>query len=180
MPEWERMFFAKRRLQTTKWKNTKINFKTTGGVPSQIWTFPRVKPCFAFLANPFSVNVVGCPVQQPFVTHLTAAEIKLAEMQKIWLLRNFNQCHSAVNFWQQVPKSRGVTRLGSARGKKQAWRPHVWTWGLSEADAVSWIKYLWYCWDLAASPAVIRHPHSDSAPCELHPLCPPRYYPARE
>jgi len=34
--------------------------------------------------NPFSVNVVdyGCPVHQPFVTHLTAADIKLAEMQK--------------------------------------------------------------------------------------------------
>ena len=78
------MLIAKRRLQTTKWKNTKINFKTTGGVPSQIWAFPRVKPCFAFLVNPFSVNVVdyGCPVHQPFVTHLTAADIKLAEMQK--------------------------------------------------------------------------------------------------
>jgi len=30
------------------------------------------------------LNVVGdcCPVHQPFVTHLTAAVIKLAEMQK--------------------------------------------------------------------------------------------------
>jgi len=26
-----------------------------------------------------------CPVHQPFVTNLTAAEIKLTEMQKIWL-----------------------------------------------------------------------------------------------
>ena len=29
-------FFAKRQLQTTKWKNTKINFRTTGEIPSQI------------------------------------------------------------------------------------------------------------------------------------------------
>jgi len=36
MSEWERMFFAKRQLQTTKSKHTKINCKTTGGVQSQI------------------------------------------------------------------------------------------------------------------------------------------------
>jgi len=35
MLESERMFFAKRQLQTTKWKNAKINCKTSG-VPSQI------------------------------------------------------------------------------------------------------------------------------------------------
>jgi len=28
--------FSWRQLQTTKWKNTEINFRTTGGVPSQI------------------------------------------------------------------------------------------------------------------------------------------------
>jgi len=41
-------------------------------------------PCFAFLVNPFNVKVVGdgCPVHQPFVTNLTVAEIKLAEMQE--------------------------------------------------------------------------------------------------
>jgi len=35
--------FAKRQLQTTKWKNTKINFKIAGEVLNQIWPFPRVK-----------------------------------------------------------------------------------------------------------------------------------------
>jgi len=39
MAEWEWMLFAKRQLQTTKWENSKINFKTTGDVPSQIWPF---------------------------------------------------------------------------------------------------------------------------------------------
>ena len=33
MSEGERMFPAKRQLQTTKWKNKKIKCKTTGGVP---------------------------------------------------------------------------------------------------------------------------------------------------
>jgi len=32
-------------LQTVKWKNTKIYFKTIGGVPSQIWSFARITPC---------------------------------------------------------------------------------------------------------------------------------------
>jgi len=43
MSERERIFFAKMQLQTTKWKNTEINCKTTGGVPNQIWPLPRVK-----------------------------------------------------------------------------------------------------------------------------------------
>jgi len=89
--------------------------------------FQELKPCFAFFVNPFSVNVVydGCPVHQPLVTRLTAAEIKLAEMQKNLALKCFNQCHSTVNFWQQVPQMKGVTRLCGARGKKQVWHLHV-------------------------------------------------------
>jgi len=46
-----KMFFAKRSLPTTKWKNTKISCKTTGGVPSQIDHFQELKLCFAFLVN---------------------------------------------------------------------------------------------------------------------------------
>jgi len=54
---------------------------------------------FCVPVNPFSINVVGdaCPVHQPFVTHLTAAVMKLAGMQKNLALKN-SQCHSAVNF----------------------------------------------------------------------------------
>jgi len=46
--------------------------------------FQELNACFAFLVNSFNVNVVGdgCPVHQPFVTHLIAAEIKLAETQE--------------------------------------------------------------------------------------------------
>jgi len=78
------MLFVKRQLETTKWKKTEMNFRTNGGVPSQICPFPRVKTMFCVPVNPFNVNVVSdsCPVHQPFVTHLTAAVIKLADMQK--------------------------------------------------------------------------------------------------
>jgi len=65
-------------MNATKWKNTKINWSTTGGAPSQIWPFPRVKPCFAFLIDPFIINVVSnsYPGRQPFVTNLCAVETK--------------------------------------------------------------------------------------------------------
>jgi len=62
---------------------------------------PWLKP----LVTPLVVGD-GCPVHQPFVTNLTAAEIKLAKMQKNLALKSFSQCHSTVNFWQQVPESK--------------------------------------------------------------------------
>ena len=78
----------------------------------------------------------------------------------------------------------GVARLDGARGKKQVWRPHVRTWGLSEEDIQYWRKYLWHCWDFSASPVVIRFPpqlFGNSTvirrPGSCFPL-PPRYVPA--
>ena len=67
---------------------------------------------------------------------------------------------------------RGVTRYDGPRGKKQIWRHHVRTWGLSEANVLHWRKYLWHCWYFSGPPAVIRRPHSDSAPWELCSPCP--------
>jgi len=51
-------------------------------------------------ANPFNVNVVcdGCPVHQPFVTHLTAAVIKLAEMQKNLALKKLKSMLLCMQF----------------------------------------------------------------------------------
>jgi len=40
--------------------------------------------------------------------------------------------------------TRGVTRLDGARGKKQVWRLHIRTWGLSEANVLYWRKCLWH------------------------------------
>jgi len=81
------MLFAKRQLQTTNWKSTKINCNTTGGAPSQVGHFQELEPCFAFLVNPFIVNVVsyGFPVRQTFVTNLSAVETNLTVSKKIFL-----------------------------------------------------------------------------------------------
>ena len=72
----------------------------------------------------------------------------LAEKRK-WILR------TALDY-----TLRCVTRLDAARGMKQVWRPHVRTWGLSEANVLYWKKYLWQwsCWDFSAPLAVIRPP----------------------
>jgi len=72
---------------------------------------------------------------------------------------------NAEKFWITT---RRVTRLDGARGKKQAWHPYDRTWGLSEANVLHWSSY-----DIVRTfrrPAVIRRPHSDSAPGELCPL----------
>jgi len=53
------MLFAKGQLQTTTWKNTKINCMNTGEFPTRYDYFQEVKPCLAFFVNPFNVNVVG-------------------------------------------------------------------------------------------------------------------------
>ena len=49
--------------------------------------------------------------------------------------------------------ARGITRLDGARGKKQAWRPCVQTWGLPEANVLHWSS----C-DIVRT---FRRPHSD-------------------
>ena len=62
------------------------------------------KPCFTFLVNPFDIDVIndGCLVHQPFVTDVSAAEMDLTGLQEDLALKNFNKCHSTVEFWQQV------------------------------------------------------------------------------
>ena len=52
---------------------------------------------------------------------------------------------------------KGVTRLDGARGKKQVWRPHVWTWALSEANVLYWRKYLWQ-WNFLVPPSHLASP----------------------
>ena len=59
------------------------------------------------------------------------------------------------------------------RGKKQVWRPHLRTWGLSEANVLHWSTVLVTLLGLFGDPAVIWRPHSDSTPGQL---CPSRRY----
>jgi len=61
---------------------------------------------------------------------------------------------------------RGVTRLDGAWVKKQVWRPHVRTWGLSEANVLFWKKCFSHCCDYLATS-------SDSVPGEFCPLASP-------
>ena len=97
----------------------------------------------------------------------------------MWMER---QTSRALRQMLKSTEPRGVTRLDDARWKKQVWRTHVQTWGLSEAHFLYW-ALLWHCWDFSRPsavirrlPAVIRLPHSDSAPGELCPL-PPSLHP---
>jgi len=63
------------------------------------------------------------------------------------------------HFDKTIVMCRSVTRLDGAWGKKQVWRPHVRTWGLSEANVglLFWKKWLWHCCDFM-TPVVIRRP----------------------
>ena len=47
--------------------------------------FQELKPCIAFIVNPFIINVVsdGYSVRRPFVTNLCAVETKLTDSKKI-------------------------------------------------------------------------------------------------
>ena len=72
-------------------------------------------------------------------------------------------------------RTRGVTRLDGARGKKQVWRPYVWTWGLSEANVLRWRKYLWHCWAFSATQQWFGAPVLTRRPGNFAPLVTPLY-----
>ena len=79
-----------------------------------------LKPCFTFLVNPFDIDLIydGCLVRQSFVTDVCAAEMELTELlQEDLALNNFNQCHSTVEFWQQVTERKypELKKISSAR-----------------------------------------------------------------
>ena len=58
---------------------------------------------------------------------------------------------------------RGATRLDSAWVKKQVWRHHIRTWGLSEANVLFW-KSAYVIVVTFCPPAVIRRP-GNCTPC---------------
>jgi len=49
---------------------------------------------------------MAVPSLTPFVTNLSAVEMKLAEMQEDLALKNSRKSHSALDFWRQVPESK--------------------------------------------------------------------------
>ena len=85
--------------------------------------------------------------------------------------------------------TRGVTRLDGTRSKKQVWRQYLNLRSFRRKCTVFEENYLWHCWDISATPAVILRrfpqlfrsdsaPHSDSVPGELFPCLPPRSVPS--
>ena len=64
----------------------------------------ELKPCFTFLVNPFDIDVIndGCLVRQSLVTDVSAAEMEMTELQEDLTPKNFDKCHSTVEFWRQV------------------------------------------------------------------------------
>ena len=63
----------------------------------------NLKPTFAFLVNPFVVDVVddGCPVQKPIVTQTTNIEAELLDLQQDFALTLVHQSQSTLEFWKQ-------------------------------------------------------------------------------
>ena len=65
-------------------------------------------------------------------------------------------------------RRKGITKLDDGRDKKQVWRLPVRNKSFGE-NVLHWRKYLWYCWEFLAHPAVIRRPSN------CVPFTPPRY-----
>jgi hypothetical protein len=67
----------------------------------------ELKPSFAFLENPFLVDIMknGCPVSQPITVDSAAVELQLLEVQEDEALKRVKQSGcSTIEFWKQVPK----------------------------------------------------------------------------
>jgi len=69
--------------------------------------FQELKPCFAFLVNPFNVNVSVMAVQLVTVYYKLVCCRKKTDRnaRNSGSKNNFSQCHSALNFWRHVPES---------------------------------------------------------------------------
>ena len=64
----------------------------------------KIKPTFAFLVNPFVVDVEkgGCPVHKPIVTQTANIEAGLLDLQQDFALKSVHQSQSTVEFSKQV------------------------------------------------------------------------------
>ena len=64
----------------------------------------NLKPTFAFLLNPFVVDVVkdGCPVQKPHVAQTANIEAELLDLHQKFSLKSVSQSEPTVEFWKQV------------------------------------------------------------------------------
>ncbi|KAG7168368.1 hypothetical protein Hamer_G002396 [Homarus americanus] len=68
----------------------------------------QLKPCFAFLVNPFKVDVinVGCLILSPLATDSSAVKMELIEFQEDLGLKRIHKSQSSVELWKQVPETK--------------------------------------------------------------------------
>ncbi|XP_036358318.1 SCAN domain-containing protein 3-like [Octopus sinensis] len=65
----------------------------------------KLKPCFAFLVNPFMIDVVnGCPILEPLVTKSFALKMEVMELQEDLGLKMIHKSQPSTEFWKQVPQ----------------------------------------------------------------------------
>ena len=70
-------------------------------------------------------------------------------------------CKQISSFWLDNRDVQGCKDEVRWRLGIQVWRPHVWNWGLSEANVLFWKKCSWYCCNFLP-PVVIRRPRNCS------------------
>ena len=89
-------------------EKVKVYVESLDGVSANFATrfsdLENLKPTFAFLVNPFVVDVVkdGCPVQKPIVTQTANIEAETLDLQQDFALKSVHQSQSTVEFWKQV------------------------------------------------------------------------------
>jgi len=54
-------------------------------------------------------------------------------------------CKQISSFWLDNREAQGRNDEVRWRLGIQVWCPHVWTWGLWEANVLFWKKWLWHC-----------------------------------
>jgi len=107
MSEWERMLSRRGNCRPQSGRIHKYIARRPKEFQARFDHLQELKWCFAFLVNPCNVNVAGdgCPVRQPFVTNLSAVEMKVTEMQDL-ALKYFSHCQCTVEFWRHAPESK--------------------------------------------------------------------------
>jgi len=92
---------------------------------------------------------------------------------KVLLLAKQTQLHAEKTSVAGIEVTRGATRLDGVRGKKQVWRLHARTWGLSEVNLLL-KKVLVTLLVVFGAPIMIRRQvHNQGC---IWGICPPKIF----
>ncbi|CAM2098472.1 unnamed protein product [Caretta caretta] len=65
----------------------------------------KLRSCFAFLVNPFVVDVIdGCLIPKTVVMETSTVEMELLELQEDQAVKMMHKSQSTIKFWKQVPR----------------------------------------------------------------------------